>query len=262
MTQGRPDGNSFRWRCICAYDGTDFAGWQKQPGGIAVQDKIEQALEEIFGQSVHTIGAGRTDAGVHACGQVFHFDVPWPYSSESMLQAMRSTFPAGISPRKLRKASKGFHALLSAKGKRYRYRACKGWATPQDDRFVLSLKHRDFDLDRMQEGASRLLGEHDFSSFSAKRRGLAEQNAVRKVWRIEVLKKADAYDFLIEGSGFLYKMVRSLVGALLDVGEGKMEPNQLEKILKLCMRTECVVSAPAKGLSLEKVFYRSPKGSE
>lgn len=257
MPKGKPAGESRRWRCLCSYDGTDFAGWQKQPNGLAVQDRIEHALGEIFGQDIQTVGAGRTDAGVHADGQVFHFDGPWPHSCTSMLQAIRSKLPAGISLLEIVRAKPNFHALHSAKGKRYRYRAIRGWAKPRDERFAHSLKNRRIDCEKMNQAVGFFIGEYDFTAFSAKR-GAVEQSGIRKVWKVKLTEKNELIEFVVEGEGFLYKMVRSIVGALLDVGSGKMEPSEIEQILQSCIRTEQVVSAPAKGLSLEKVFYRKP----
>ena len=247
-----------RWRCICAYDGTDFSGWQKQPSGDAVQDKIETGLEEIFQRPIRTIGAGRTDAGVHAKGQVFHFDADWKHDADDMLNAMRAHFPVGISPRSVESAGPRFHALLSAKGKRYRYRAVAGWAMPEEDRFVLSLKNRSPDLERMKEAAAHLVGTHDFSSFAASRGDDKDENPVRTVWEIKVLSRSRSLDIAVLGGGFLYKMVRSIAGSLLDVGCGKIEPAQVREILLRKKRTENIVSAPAKGLCLEKVYYRTP----
>lgn len=255
MTRGKPDGKRQRWKCVCAYDGTEFAGWQKQPSGMAVQDKIEYALNEIFGQAICTIGAGRTDAGVHAHGQVFHFDAPWPHAVDLLLEAMRCKFPVGISPRELMQAEPHFHALLSANGKRYRYRVCRGWAMPEDDRFVYSLRGRVVDAGLMSSGAEAFVGLHDFAAFSAKRGTDKYENTVREVTKVEVLESKENLDFVIEGGGFLYKMVRSMVGALLDLGGGRMEPKEIEQILASRKRTERVVSAPAKGLCLEAVFY-------
>jgi tRNA pseudouridine38-40 synthase len=202
------------------------------------------------------VGAGRTDAGVHAKGQVFHFEKNWTHGEDSLLHAMRSHFPQGISPRKVRKVGSRFHAHLSALGKCYRYRTVKGWALPQDDRFVLSLKNVEPDLARMQLAANYLLGEHDFSAFSASRGKGDLENPVKNVWKLEVVSRGDAIDFLVEGSGFLYKMVRGMVGALLDVGKGKLSADACKDILASAKRTELVVSAPAHGLCLEKVFYR------
>jgi len=245
-----------RWRCDCAYDGTEFSGWQKQPDGTAVQDHIDKALYEIFHRPVKTVGAGRTDAGVHARGQVFHFDKNWEHGEESLLMAIRSHVPKGISPRKIRKVGPGFHAHLSARGKQYHYRAVKGWAMPQDERFTLSLKKRRMSLVKIGQASQFFLGRHDFSAFSASRGKDATENPNKHVWAVDLRTRGERIDFIIEGSGFLYKMVRSMVGALLDVGAGKLAPQEIEKILNSRQRTEAVVSAPAHGLSLEKVFYR------
>ena len=245
-----------RWRCDCAYDGTEFSGWQKQPDGKAVQDHINAALQEVFHHPVKTVGAGRTDAGVHAKGQVFHFDKAWDHGEDAMLQAIRAHLPKGISPRKIRKVGPRFHAHLSARGKQYRYRAVNGWAMPQDERFVLSLKKQKISLLEMKQGAQFFLGEHDFSAFAASRGKDACENPLKHVWKVDLKTRGDNLDFIIEGSGFLYKMVRSMVGALLDVGTGKLAPQEIHEILESRKRTEVVVSAPAHGLSLEKVFYR------
>ena len=257
MAKGKPVGEIRRWRCVCAYDGTDYAGWQKQPTGDSIQDGIERALEQIFGQSILTIGAGRTDAGVHAHGQVFHFDAPWPHETEAMLQAMRVRFPIGISPRSLKCVSSRFHSLISAKGKRYRYRVISGWAMPEVERFVHSLKGRSLVTNPMREAASHFIGVHDFSSFSAseeKRRSFR----IRKVWKVDILERSGELQFLVEGEGFLYKMVRSMVGALWMSGL-ETSARRGQEILEFRKRTERIVSSPVKGLCLEKVFYRTPE---
>ena len=173
-----------------------------------------------------------------------------------MEQAIRSHLPKGISPRKIRKVGPRFHAHLSARGKQYRYRVVKGWAMPQEERFVLSLKKQKISTLEMEQAAQFFLGEHDFSAFSASRGKDSCENPLKHVWKVDLKARGDSLEFIIEGSGFLYKMVRSMVGALLDVGTGKLSPQKIYEILKSRKRTEVVVSAPAHGLSLEKVFYR------
>ena len=215
-------------------------------------------LEEIFKRPVRTVGAGRTDAGVHAKGQVFHFDAEWNHDAEDMLNAMRVHFPSGISPRSLVAVRPNFHSLITAKGKHYRYRSVLGWAMPQEDRFVLSLKNRTLDCEKMKSASRHLIGTHDFSSFAASRGNGKEENPVRTVWDIKVVSRAKSIDISVWGGGFLYKMVRSIAGALIDVGRGKIEPMEIKAMLRAKKRTERVVSAPAKGLCLEKVFYRNP----
>ncbi len=249
---------SERWRCLCAYDGTDFNGWQKQPDGQSVQDKIEQALKTVFRRSVRTIGAGRTDAGVHAREQVFHFDAHWVHTPEALLHSLRRSLPEAISPRRIERVGSKFHALLSARGKRYRYRVCKGWALPEFDRVCHSMRDRGMNLGAMREASKRFIGTHDFSSFSANRRCGDQESPVKTVWRADWIDKGRELHLVVEGGGFLYKMVRGMTGAMLDVGLGKIEPEEIGEILASCKRTARVVSAPAKGLHLEKVFYRLP----
>ena len=244
-----------RWRCNCAYDGTDYEGWQKQPSGNAVQDYINRGLEEIFQKNVKTVGAGRTDAGVHASMQVFHFDHNWKHGDKSLLHAMRTKFPPGISPRSVEKVNSSFHAHLSAKGKRYVYRMFRGWAFPKDERFILSLKNLNPDISLMSLSSECFLGEFDFSAFATTTGRPVKENPIKKVWRVEVIESSKCIEIVVEGGGFLYKMVRSIVGALIDVGIQKLNKHDIQRILKSGIRTEKVVSAPAHGLTLEKVFY-------
>ena len=248
-----------RWRCLCAYDGTEYAGWQKQPSGDSVQNAIEYALGEIFQSSIKTVGAGRTDAGVHAKGQVFHFDWNWKHGEYKLLQALRSKLPNDISPRSIKPVSSEFHALRSARGKCYRYRAVEGWAMPEDDRFCISLKNQKIDVDAMHSAAKCFVGKHDFSAFAASRGKGEQEDPVKDIWKFDIQEKRKELQFVVEGSGFLYKMVRSMVGGLFEVGRGKIEVQLIKELLKSRKRTEVVVSAPAKGLCLEKVYYRMPK---
>jgi tRNA pseudouridine38-40 synthase len=256
------DGPVQRWRCICAYDGTEYAGWQKQPTKDSVQDAIEEALAAIFQAPVRTIGAGRTDAGVHAKGQVFHFDWNWKHGECKLLQALRSKLPNDISPRSIKPVLSSFHVLRSAWGKCYRYRAIEGWAMPEDERFCISLKNQSIDVNAMRSAAKCFVGKHDFSAFAASRGKGEQENPVKEIWKFDIQKKRKELQFVVEGSGFLYKMVRSMVGGLFEVGRGKIEVKLIKELLKSRKRTEVVVSAPAKGLCLEKVYYRIPKGKD
>ncbi|MBT7649498.1 MAG: tRNA pseudouridine(38-40) synthase TruA [Opitutae bacterium] len=251
-----------RWRCLCAYDGTEYAGWQKQPSGGSVQNAIDDALGEIFQSSIKTVGAGRTDAGVHSKGQVFHFDWNWKHGECKLLQALRSKLPNDISPRSIKLVSSSFHALSSARGKCYRYRAVEGWAMPEGERFCISLKNQKIDVDAMRSAAKCFVGKHDFSAFAASRGKGVKEDPVKEVWKFDIQKKRKELQFIVEGSGFLYKMVRSMVGGLFEVGRGKIEVQLIKELLKSRKRTEVVVSAPAKGLCLEKVYYRMPKGKD
>ena len=242
-----------RWRCLCAYDGTGFAGWQSQAGGGAVQDAIEAALAQVFKAPVRIHGSGRTDAGVHARGQVFHFDAAWRHGPQKLAAALRTGLPPQIQVRSLRAARPDFHARFSARGKVYHYEIRLGDADPFT-RPVCWMLFRPLDLAAMEDAAGRLRGRHDFRAFSA-RRGPGEEETVRHLRRLELLRRGRRLRVVAEADGFLYKMVRSLVGALVAVGEGRIAPAQITEMLQGQGRTPRLEVAPAPGLFLERVRY-------
>lgn len=244
-----------RWKCEVAFDGTDFFGWQSQVGGNTVQDYIERRLDVIFKEPIKITGSSRTDSGVHAAGLVFHFDAPWGHPVKHLHRAMRVGLPKGILITSVRHVSDSFHARYSATGKRYIYKMYEGWAPPFSSRYTLSLENRKVDVARMKAGAAYLVGSHDFTAFAADRGDDSSEDPVKNVWRLDVARRGKSIKVVVEGSGFLYKMVRSMVGALIDVGTGKLEPDHVGKILQSRIRTAWVVTAPAHGLTLEKVFY-------
>jgi tRNA pseudouridine38-40 synthase len=242
-----------RWRATCAYDGGDFLGWQSQKGGGTVQDFLEKRLGEVLQRPVRIHGSGRTDAGVHAQAQVFHFDAEWTHGAESLQRALRTGLPRGLQVTSVRKARGDFHARYQAKGKRYRYRIFLGEASPFERRYCWSLGKRKLDVGAMQAGAKLLVGKHDFSAFSGQ---LDEgEDPVKDLRKLEVKQRGRRVDVVAEGSGFLYKMARGLTGALVGVGLGKLTPEDLARMLKERRRTHVVETAPAQGLCLEKVFY-------
>jgi tRNA pseudouridine38-40 synthase len=248
-----------RFRCVCAYDGTDFCGWQKQPDGTAVQDVIEGALSIVFGTKVLIYGSGRTDAGVHAKGQVFHWDADWKHDVKNMKMALVTKLPQSIQILSVESVDTDFHARFSAVGKRYTYHIHEGFASPFDTRFTHSIGIRKdkLDLDKMNEAAQILQGEHDFTAFSAKSDAKIEgyENPVKKLYEIKIRRVGRKITFTFYGSGFLYKMVRSLSGVLLSVGQGKITPSEVSEILLSKTRTPKVKTAPAKGLCLDKVYF-------
>jgi tRNA pseudouridine38-40 synthase len=244
-----------RWKVVCAYDGTGFAGWQSQPGGGAIQDVIEARLAEMLGGLVRIHGSGRTDAGVHARGQVFHFDAAWRHGPERLRAALRVGLPATIQLRRVTPAPEGFHARFSATGKRYHYRLIEGEADPFTRPFVWCLERpRRLDEMAMRAAAEHLQGRHDFAGFAA-RRGGEEEDTVRDLRRVDLVRRGRRWRMGFEADGFLYKMVRSLVGALVAVGEGKLTPDEVRAILEQPRRTAAVETCPPQGLFLEKVFY-------
>ncbi len=248
-----PDKKLTRWRATCAYDGGDFLGWQSQKGGGTVQDFLEKRLGEILQKPVRIHGSGRTDAGVHARAQVFHFDAEWGHPVESLQRALRTGLPRGLQVTAVRKAKKDFHARFQAKGKRYRYRLYLGEASPFERRYCWSLGKRKLDVKAMQAGAKLLAGKHDFTAYAGK---LDEgEDPVKELRRLEVVRRGRRVDVVLEGSGFLYKMARGLTGALVGVGLGKLTLEDLARMLKERRRTHVVETAPALGLFLERVFY-------
>ncbi len=245
-----------RWVCACAYDGTDFLGWQSQAGGNTIQDYIETRLAALFKRPVRIHGSGRTDSGVHAKAQVFHFDAHWPHPVEHLLRALRSGLPAGIQVYRVRRAPPGFHARYDATGKRYIYRMHLGWASPMEARYCWSLGARRPDLALMRDAASRLLGTHDFTAFGALRSGASEQDSpVKDLRRLDLTLRGRKLTLTTEASGYLYKMVRTLTGTLVEVGLGKLTPDDVERILRSRVRTPAIVTAPAHGLMLDRVWY-------
>lgn len=243
-----------RWKCVCAYDGAPFGGWQSQPGGNAIQDVIEARLAQIFSAPVRTHASGRTDAGVHARGQVFHFEAAWRHGADRLQAALRSALPAAIQIRSVRAVSREFHARFSATGKIYVYHLHLGDTDPFTRPYSWSV-FKPLDFAAMEEAAAGLRGRNDFKAFSALN-GAEMPDTVRDLRRLEIARRGARVRITAEADGFLYKMVRSLVGALVTVGEGKLTPAAVREMLVSRERRPLVQTAPPQGLFLEKVFYR------
>lgn len=243
-----------RWKCTCAYDGSAFAGWQSQAGGRAIQDVIETRLSAILGKATRIHGSGRTDAGVHALEQVFHFDAEWRHDTAKLLAAFRVGLPPQIQIRSIRRAPADFHARFDAVGKRYHYNLHVGDADPFRRPYCWTV-FKPLDLARMKTAAAVLQGRHDFRAFTALN-GPAREDTVRDLRRLELAARGRRIRILAEADGFMYKMVRSLVGILVSVGEGKLDREQVRAILASSERTAAVQTAPPQGLFLAKVFYR------
>ena len=244
-----------RWRCTCAYDGSGYAGWQSQTSRDTVQDVIEARLREICQRPIRIHGSGRTDAGVHANGQVFHFDAAWRHTAQKFQTALRAGLPPTIQIKSIATIKADFHARYSARGKRYSYRIYEGAADPFQQAFVLSRERlRRLDRDRMRAAAKILVGRHDFRPFAADN-GAELEDPVRDLNRLEIAGSGRSLKLIFEANGFLYKMVRSITGALLAVGEGRLEVEAIRSLLASGLRTEAVETAPPQGLFLERVFY-------
>ena len=241
------------YRLILAYDGTGYKGWQRLPDGKAtVQGRVEAALSEIFGEEIEISGSGRTDAGVHARGQVVSFRAP-QLPTEKVLAQLRHKLPADIGALSLDYAADRFHARLCATEKTYVYRV---WNSPHPD--VFGRRYRccipqTLDVEKMRQGAQLLLGEHDFLSFCANKH--FKKSSVRELKRLKITENGEEICFLLTADGFLHHMVRIIVGTLLEIGLGKREPNSIPEILAGRKRELAGETAPACGLCLEEVRY-------
>lgn len=239
-----------------AYDGTDFGGWQVQPDNPSVQELIEERLAELYvNQAVRIHSSGRTDSGVHAMGQTVTFDPPGRprIPPENLKQALNNSLPDSIAIRDARFAPEpDFHARFSAIGKAYTYIINIGEKTPFNSRYSWNIPDCR-EIQKIKEAASFLTGTHDFSSFTTSRKDI--ENAVRTIYRIDIEEKDKMLCITVIGSGFLYKMVRNIVGTLIMVGQGEMQPEEVAEILKIKERSKAPKSAPPNGLFLMKVFY-------
>lgn len=251
-----------RFLCEVAYDGTDYFGWQSQPDGKTVQDVIEARLARVFRKPVRVFGSGRTDSGVHAKGQAFHFDAEWAHPTETLLKALRCDMPADILIRSIRVAKPNFHARFSARGKRYEYRVRLGFSPPDKARYEWALGSRPVDVDAMREAAARLTGVHDFTAFGGMhKQGMENENPIKDLRRLEVVRRGSLLIITTEAGGYLYKMVRRLVGGLVAVGQGRMTPAGLVAYRDRRAITAEVPTAPARGLTKMKVFWTLPKNA-
>ena len=242
-----------RWKCVCAYDGTTFHGWQSQEGGNTIQDLVEKQLNKIFGRQIRIEGSGRTDSGVHALAQVFHFDAAWTHGAEKLRLALQNGLPRSIQLKTMRRVAGDFHARFDAKGKIYRYELNLGEADPFTRHWCWSL-NRELDWVAVAATAKVLRGRHDFWAFSGENDRTYE-TTVRTLRRLAIKRQGRKVSFTFEADGFLYKMVRSLTGALVNVGLGKLTPAEIAVMLKNRKRIATVVTAPPDGLFLVRVVY-------
>ena len=242
-------------KLLIAYDGTDFHGWQRQPGLRTVQSEIEDAARRIVRHPVTIRGSGRTDAGVHARGQVANFVTTCNIPVHNLYLALGSRLPAEISLREASEAHPGFVASSSALSKLYRYSLYNSKKRPVDrlrQRYCYHCWH-ELDVERMRAAASHFLGEMDFSAMASA--GCLRQSMVRTVLRCDVHRHLSELRVEVEGTGFLYKQVRNMVGTLIEIGRGHWPVEKVPEILASRQRRQAGPTAPAQGLCLEWVRY-------
>lgn len=243
-----------RYRLTVEYDGTGLVGWQRQTNGLSVQEILETAVERFCGQAVRSYGAGRTDAGVHALGQVVHLDLPREFEPEVIRAALNHHMrPHAVSVLEVAAAPPGFHARTSARGRRYRYRILNRRAPPALERDRVWHVGSPLDLAAMQEGARHLLGTHDFTTF---RDSLCQARSPIKT--LDVLELACVgEEIVIEAlaRSFLHHQVRNIVGTLKLVGLGRWSPAHVRRALEARDRRAGGPTAPPQGLCLVEVIY-------
>jgi tRNA pseudouridine38-40 synthase len=260
------------WRITLAYDGTDFQGWQIQPGQPTIQGELQAALGRITGETPLPQGSGRTDAGVHALAQVASFPLLAPIPPENLVRALNRTLPASIRVLGARTAGSSFHARHSAIAKTYEYRIHRAAdCSPFCARYVYCCPWA-LDLDLLRTAARCFAGEHDFQSFAATDPDLTERssdssggaiqapgNTVRTIfssaWEERSTESGDLLVYTVRGNGFLHHMVRNLVGTMLDVGRGFLALEEIPRILAARSRSAAGPTAPARGLFLVSVEY-------
>ncbi len=241
-----------RVRAVVAYDGTDYQGFQRQKNGPSVQEVLERALEQVTGERVTVLAAGRTDTGVHAEGQVIAFDTEWKHPLTALLRALNAALPPDVVVRELAPARPDFHPRYDAVSRYYRYTIYNHPIRSPLARRTSFHVAQPLDVVAMQQAADLLMGEHDFAAFGTPPKG---ENTIRQVFRAEWRNEWPWLYFDIEADAFLYRMVRTLVGTMIRVGLGRISVEEFRQILESRDRRRAGPAAPPHGLCLMAVRY-------
>lgn len=244
------------YKLTISYDGTSFSGWQIQPNGISIQQLIEQAIKVILRNPVKVVGAGRTDAGVHALAQIAHFFCEVEIDPYKFINSVNALLPKEIRIKKIERVSPDFHAQRSAAGKIYHYHLWLDKVQSPFHRLYTYHVHEKIDLALLKQAATQFIGTHDFTSFANEAHaGAAQVNPVRCIKRLDVVPQDGGVRLEFEGDGFLYKMVRNIVGTLIEVARGKRTADEIEQIFLARDRRKAGTAVPPHGLFLVEVFY-------
>lgn len=235
------------------YDGTSYGGWQKQKNNITIQQCIEEAIKLLTGEQVELIGSSRTDAGVHAKGMVANFITNSQIPADKFREAINTKLPDDIGIIKSEEVDKNFHSRYDSKGKTYCYTLVNRYEKICIGRNYVYQVRDELNYDLMKEAAKYFLGKHDFKAF--KTNGSSVKTSVRTISGLELELKDDVIKIFVSADGFLYNMVRIIVGTLIEVGKGKIKPESIERIIKNGDRSKAGPCVPPNGLVLEKVFY-------
>lgn len=240
-------------KLIIEYDGKGFNGWQKQPNKLNIQGEIEKSIGEITGEEIELIASGRTDAGVHSLGQTANFKTNSNIQIDKIPFAINSKLKKSIRIKSAEEVEERFHSRYSVKSKKYRYtinNSLHGTAIYRDMEYHFPIK---LDVEKMKEAAKYFEGEHDFKAFKAS--GTSSKSSVRKIYKAEVFENEDRVYIELTGNGFLYNMVRIISGTLVDVGVGKIKPEEIKNIIESKKRENAGKTLPANGLCLVEVIY-------
>lgn len=260
--KGIRKGSMKRIKLTVAYDGTDYCGWQIQKNGVTVEEVLNRALSRLTGEKITVIGASRTDAGVHARGNVAVFDTDTRIPAERIAYAVNALLPEDVVVVRAEEVPAGWHPRKCVSVKTYEYRILnREFPDPvrRRDTYFVSFP---LDLDRMRQAAGYLKGTHDFKSFCSAQTSV--EDTVRTIYSLDVEKAGDLFTVRVRGNGFLYNMVRIIAGTLAGVGRGYFEPEEVERMLEEKDRTKAGVTAPPQGLTLVGIEYEetAPGGAE
>lgn len=233
---------------VVAYEGTNYCGWQVQPNGITIEGELNRALSELLGERIVVIGASRTDSGVHSYGNVAVFDTGTRIPAEKISYALNQRLPEDIVVQSSKEVPADFHPRHCDSRKTYEYRILnRNMPLPMCRRDTY-FYHRSLDVEKMQRAADWLVGEHDFKSFCAT--AAVVETTVRRIYALQVQRVGEVITIRVTGSGFLYNMVRIIAGTLIQIGEGRKEPESIKEILAACDRGAAGPTAPAHGLTM------------
>ncbi|WP_434121354.1 tRNA pseudouridine(38-40) synthase TruA [Salinicoccus roseus] len=249
-----------RYLVRTSYNGAGFNGFQYQMEGRTVQGEIEKILQRMHKAPIRIHPAGRTDSGVHAREQYFHFDTDLNIPESKWQHALNSAMPGDIAIHEVRRISPDYHIRHHSEGKAYRYRIYQGDIRDPFEKGLKTYYPYKLDEEKMREAMQHFVGTHDFTSFSSAKSPI--ENKVRHIYRFDLIKTENGYDFLIIGSGFLYNMVRILVAYVLEVGQGRWEASRTPQIIEARDRTLVPKTAPPEGLYLERVFLDEASRNE
>ena len=240
-------------KLVVAYDGTNYCGWQIQPNGVTIEQKLNEALTQLLGEEIKVTGASRTDAGVHSLGNVCVFETSSRMPAEKISFALNQRLPEDIVVQSSCEVDERFHPRFSKSKKTYEYRILNRKMRMPTRRLDTYFFHYELDVAAMQKAAGYLVGEHDFKSFCAA--NAQSETTIRTIYSCEVSKKEDIITIRVTGNGFLYNMVRIIAGTLIKVGNGDYKPEDMEEILDACDRSKAGPTAPAHGLTMIGLEY-------